>query len=155
MELCWALIRRESHWGLEKAGEQIGIGLILTVALFSNITALSKFNVGKWGRFGHPCVVSLKIYLWLCVCVWRGCACLPLYTSVCRCLQRLEEHVRSPGADDTGSCEPPKVSAGNRTQVLCKTKYSKCSWLLSQFFSPILYFWPPHRLFPKWTYSKD
>jgi hypothetical protein len=55
-----------------------------------------------------------KIYfnfrLCMCVCV---CVNVSLYTSECRCLQRLEEGIRCPRTAVRGVCEPPDMGAGS------------------------------------------
>lgn len=51
-----------------------------------------------------------KIYFWE-----RG------YTNHVQCSLRPEEGVGSPGAGDSGDCEPPQVGADNWTQALGKT----------------------------------
>lgn len=42
----------------------------------------------------------------------------------CRCPQSPEYVVKSPEAGVTGSCKPPDMGAGFRTQVLCKSRKS-------------------------------
>lgn len=46
----------------------------------------------------------------MCICEHSVC--------VCRCLQRKEEGIGSPGGETAGGCELPDVCAGNRTRVL-------------------------------------
>jgi hypothetical protein len=55
------------------------------------------------------------IFTYMCLC--GVCA------HVCRCLQRPDEGVRSPGVP--GSCELPHVGAGNQAKVFCENR--KCS----------------------------
>ena len=50
---------------------------------------------------------------------------------ICACgLQKPEEHVESPRAGITGSCEEPDAGAGYQTLVLCKSNKSLFSLVL-------------------------
>lgn len=51
--------------------------------------------------------------------------CLCVHTSMCRCPQKPERGIRSPGARVTDGCELPDGGAKNQIQVLCES--NKCS----------------------------
>lgn len=49
----------------------------------------------------------------------------------CRCLERQEEGIRSPGGGVTGSCEPTSVGAGNQTVSFKRVACALSCWVTS------------------------
>lgn len=80
------------------------------------------------------CLPFKQVSLVIKRCFILMCAYVCVFAPVYRYLQRSEEDIGFPGAQVIGSCELPRMAAGNLTQVL--SKRSKYSWLLSPLFSP-------------------
>lgn len=67
------------------------------------------------------CLETKTGFVYVCVCV--TCVCLSVYMCIVRMQRpwRPEGDVRAPGAGIIRYCEPPKVGAGNQTQLLWKS----------------------------------
>jgi hypothetical protein len=78
------------------------------------------FSLG--GRCVCVCVcVCLCVCLCLCMCM---CLCVCVYMCLCVCVYALRPQcsIRSPGVGVTGSCEGSDLSAGEKAQVLWKSR---------------------------------
>lgn len=98
-----------------------------------NLENTGKPNKTKIRHFVHSTEVLLRFHTAVCLSVscldtshalmlflmygyvcLAACLCVP---TVCRCLRRPEEGVRSPAAGLTGGCGPFNVGVGNQTRV--------------------------------------